>query len=47
MPIYSAWLSRHFSEVAVRAGMQKKISYNTYKIRAHKVRHLLKSTLTA
>ena len=27
--------------------MQKKISYNTYKIRAHKVRHLLKSTLTA
>ena len=47
MPIYSAWLSRHFSEVAVRAGMQKKISYNTYKLRAHKVRHLLKSTLTA
>ena len=47
MPIYSEWVSRHFSQVAVRAGIQKKVSHMLYKIRAHEVRHLLKSTLMA
>ena len=45
VPIDSAWISRHFSEVAVRAGMQEKVSHKMYKMRAHSVRHLLKSTL--
>ena len=45
-PISSIWLSSNFSQVAVRAGMQEKISHKVYKIQAHKVRHLLKSTLT-
>ena len=45
VPIDSAWISRHFSEVAVRAGMQEKVSPMVYKMRAHSVRHLLKSTL--
>ena len=46
-PIHSLWLSRGFSEVAVRAGIQKKVSHRVYKIRAHEVRDLLKSTLLA
>ena len=46
IPIYSEWISRHFSEVAVRAGVQAKVSHKLYKIRAHNVRYLLKSTLT-
>ena len=45
-PIHSKWLSSNFSKVAVRAGVQKKVSHKLYKIRAHNVRHLLKSTLT-
>ena len=45
VPIYSEWISRHFSEVAVRAGVQEKVSHKLYKIRAHNVRYLLKSTL--
>ena len=45
VPINSEWISRHFSEVAVRAGMQEKVSPMVYKMRAHSVRHLLKSTL--
>ena len=44
-PIHSKWLSSNFSEVAVRAGMQEKVSPMVYKMRAHSVRHLLKSTL--
>ena len=44
-PIHPKWLSSNFSEVAVRAGIQKKVSHMVYKIRAHSVRHLLKSTL--
>ena len=44
-PIHSIWLSTCFSQVAVRAGMQEKISHKVYKMQAHKVRHLLKSTL--
>ena len=44
-PISSLWLSRSFSKVAVQAGVQKKISRRTYKITAHEVRDLLKSTL--
>ena len=44
-PISSIWLSNRFSEVAIRAGMQEKVSHKVYKIRAHSVRHLLKSTM--
>ena len=44
-PIRSQWLSTNFSEVAVRAGIQEKVSPMLYKIRAHEVRDLLKSTL--
>ena len=44
-PISSIWLSTCFSQVAVRAGIQKKVSHRVYKIRAHEVRDLLKSTL--
>ena len=44
-PIHSMWVSKNFSEIAVRAGVQKKVSHKLYKIRAHSVRHLLKSTL--
>ena len=45
MPIHLAWVSRHFSEMAIRAGIQKKIFHRIYKIRAHEVRDILKSTL--
>ena len=44
-PIRSMWVSHCFSEIAVRAGIQKKISHRMYKIRAHEFRDLLKSTL--
>ncbi len=44
-PIRSAWLSHNFSKIAIRAGIQEKISRKVYKIRAHEVRDLLKSTL--
>ena len=44
-PIRENWVSTGFSQVAVRAGIQEKVSRTLYKIRAHKVRHLLKSTL--
>ena len=44
-PIHPMWVSKNFSEIAVRAGVQKKVSHRVYKIRAHNVRHLLKSTL--
>ena len=44
-PIHSTWLSKSFSAIAIRAGIQKKVSHRIYKIRAHSVRHLLKSTL--
>ena len=44
-PIHSAWLSTHFSKMAINAGIQKKISRRVYRIRAHEVRDLLKSTL--
>ena len=43
--IHSAWVSLGFSEVAVRAGIQEKVSHRVFKMRAHAVRHLLKSTL--
>ena len=46
-PIHPEWLSRGFSDVAVRAGIQKKVSRSVFKIRSHKVRHLLKSILLA
>ena len=46
-PIHSSWISVRFSEVAVRAGIQEKVSKRAYRMRAHNVRHLLKSTLLA
>ena len=46
-PIYSAWVSKGFSDVAVRTGIQEKVSHRAYKIHAHQVLHLLKSTLIA
>ena len=46
-PIYSSWLSTNFSEVAVRAGIQASVSNHVFKMRAHAVRHLLKSLLNA
>ena len=45
--ISSDWLSVNFSVVAVRTGIQKKVSHLVFKVRAHQVRHLLKSTLIA
>ena len=47
MPIRLEWISKGFSEVAIRAGIQEKVSRRVYKIRAHEVRDLLKSTLNA
>ena len=44
-PIHSEWVSKGFSEVAVRAGMQKRVSHRVYRMRAHGVRHILKSIL--
>ena len=46
-PVCSEWLSKGFSNVAVRAGIQKKVSHRVYRIRSHEVRDLLKSTLLA
>ena len=46
-PIHPKWLSKGFSEVAVRAGIQKKVSHRAFRVLAHKVRRLLKSTLIA
>ena len=46
-PIHPMWVSKNFSEIAVRAGVQKKVSHRVYKIRAHEVRDILKSTLIA
>ena len=44
-PIRPMWVSTGFSEVAVRAGIQKKVSHSVFMMRSHMVRHLLKSTL--
>jgi len=44
-PITSNWISNRFFTLAERAGIQKNISKNQYKIEAHEVRDLLKSTL--
>ena len=43
--IHARWVSKCFSEAAVRAGIQEKASHRSFKIRSHKVRHLLKSIL--
>ena len=40
-PIYGEWVSKGFSEVAVRAGIQEKVSHRVFKIHSHAVRHLL------
>ena len=47
IPIHSEWVSKGFSAVAVRAGMQEKVSHRVYRMRSHGVRHILKSTLKA
>lgn len=44
-PIRSTWISTKFFELAVEAGVQKKISDRKYKINSHENRDLLKSTL--
>jgi len=44
-PITSNWISNRFFTLAERAGIQTNISKNQYKIEAHEVRDLLKSTL--
>ena len=44
-PISPNWISNKFSRAATRAGIQKRISHRVYKIHAHEVRDLLKSTL--
>ena len=44
-PIHSMWVSNGFSAVAIRAGIQETVSNRVFKIRAHQVRHVLKSTL--
>ena len=44
-PITSNWISNRFFTLAERAGIQKNISKNQYKIEAHEVRDLLKYTL--
>ncbi len=44
-PIKSTWVSVSMGKLAVAAGLQKKTSRNTYKIRAHELRDLLKTTL--
>ena len=46
-PIHSKWVSSGFSDTATRAGIQKKMSRRVFKMRAHDVRDLLKSTLLA
>ena len=46
-PIRSKWVSLNFSKIAARAGVQKKVSHRVFKMRAHDVRDLLKSTLLA
>ena len=40
-----SWISTEFQKLAVRAGVQRKISGHQYKIRAHELRDLLKTTL--
>ena len=46
-PVRSVWISNQFAEVAKRAGMQKKVRWNIFKMRAHGLRTLLKSSLEA
>lgn len=43
--INSNWTSYNFSNMAIRAGIQTKVSHLVYRIRAHDVRDFLKSTL--
>ena len=46
-PIHSEWISKGFSAVAGRAGIQERVSGRVFKMRAHDVRDLLKSALLA
>lgn len=45
--VRAVWISNRFAEVAKRSGMQKKVRCNIFKMRAHGLRTLLKSTLEA
>ena len=45
--VRGVWISNRFAEVAKRSGVQKKVRWNGFKIRAHGLRTLLKSTLEA
>ena len=44
-PVKPAWISANFSRAAANAGIQWRVSRRTFKVRAHEVRDLLKSTL--
>ena len=44
-PLKSIWISMEMGKLAVNAGLQKKIGNRMYKIRAHELRDLLKTTL--
>ncbi len=46
-PVSPIWISVRFSKAASDAGVQKKFSRGYYRVRAHEVRDLLKSTLVA
>lgn len=46
-PIRAVWISHQFSRMARIAGIQKKIRCNIFKVRAHSLRTLLKSSLEA
>ena len=46
-PIRATWVSKCCSKIAVCAGIQEKVSQRMFKMRAHRFRHLLKSTLNA
>ena len=46
-PIDGKWVSEAFRRLANYSGTQRRLAPHVLKIRAHKVRHLLKSTLTA
>ena len=45
VPVSPGWISNKFSKAAANAGIQKRTSHRVYKIHAHEVRDLLKSTL--
>ena len=47
VPIHGEWISDAFARLADYSGTQKQLAPNVLKIRSHKMRHLLKTTLVA